>query len=187
LAFFRFSVISRTGILSRALTSDTMDNEITSPPQPVGESLSTKKLMALIEAKLHLLSEMYEMSISQSDLIAQQDMTPLVTLLSRKQIVMESLQSVQLQLAPFQSQNPDSRDWPDPAQRINCRNMIERCDKLLEQLVVMENRSLDNMVVQRELVTAQLQQNTDAATLHHAYQSSDSFESRIENSLSIEG
>jgi hypothetical protein len=65
--------------------------------------------------------------------------------------------------------------------------MIAKCDELLQHLIVMENRSLDNMTVQREIVAAQLQQNIDASTVQHAYQTSDSDETSLESFLSLEG
>ena len=149
--------------------------------------LSTDTLFSLIESKLHLLSEMQEMSIAQSDMVAQYDMSSLMTLLSRKQELMESLREVQSRLAPFQPQDPEQRIWPDPSRRQKCKSMIARCDQLLQQMIVIENRSLDNMTLQREIVSAQLQQNINATTLQHAYQTNELDESMAEGAFSIEG
>jgi hypothetical protein len=155
-------------------------------PHPAAD-LGSESLVTLIESKLHLLTEMKQMSISQTDLVAQHDMTGLMTLLSRKQNLMDSLHQVQESLAPFQSQDPESRKWSSPDRRRSCQEMIAKCDELLQHLIVMENRSLDNMTVQREIVAAQLQQNIDASTVQHAYQTSDSDETSLESFLSLEG
>ena len=149
--------------------------------------LSTDALFSLIESKLHLLTEMQEMSIAQSDFVAQHDMSSLMSLLSRKQELMESLKEVQSRLEPFQPQDPEQRIWPNSARRKTCQSMIERCNQLLQQMIVMENRSLDNMTLQREIVAAQLQQNINATTLQNAYQASDMEELMVEGSFSIEG
>jgi len=149
--------------------------------------LSTEILFALVETKLHLLNQMYEMSIAQTDLVAQHEMSPLMTLLSRKQFLMESLQDTQSKLSPFQSQDPEQRVWSSQERRKTCQGMIARCDQLLAQMIVMENRSLDNMGLQREVVAAQLQQNVDASTLQHAYHASDLDDSILSGSLSMEG
>jgi len=149
--------------------------------------LSTEILFALVETKLHLLNQMYEMSIAQTDLVAQHEMSPLMTLLSRKQFLMESLQDTQAKLSPFQSQDPEQRVWSSQERRKTCQGMIARCDQLLAQMIVMENRSLDNMGLQREVVAAQLQQNVDASTLQHAYHASDLDDSILSGSLSMEG
>lgn len=131
---------------------------------------STDNLFELIQTKLHLLTEMRSLSIAQTDLISQHDATVLMGVLSKKQQLMDSLQDVQERLVPFQNQLPDSRRWSSQEKRTLCQALSSRCDTLLSELIVMENRSLDNMVVQRELVSAQLQQNANASLVQHAYQ-----------------
>jgi len=149
--------------------------------------LSTDSLFELIESKLHLLNEMQAMSSAQTDLVSQHDMTSLMTLLSRKQELMEVLGNVQSQLAQFQGQDPELRKWSSLDRRKDCQKMVTRCDQLLQELIVMEDRSLGNMNLQRETVAAQLQQNIDACTIQNAYQSSDVGDASFESSLSIEG
>jgi hypothetical protein len=149
--------------------------------------LGTESLFSLIESKLHLLTEMKHMSVSQSDLVAQHDMAGLMTLLSRKQDLMDSLRQVQESLAPFQTQDPESREWSSQDRRRSCQEMIAKCDELLQHLIVMENRSLDNMTIQREIVAAQLQQNINASTVQHAYQTTDADQTSLESFLSLEG
>ncbi len=149
--------------------------------------LSTESLFELIESKLHLLIEMQAMSLTQADLVTQHDMTSLMTLLSRKQELMSALGNVQSKLARFQDQDPEIRIWSSPGRRTECKDMVARCDQLLQELIVMEDRSLNSMNLQRESVAAQLQQNIDACTIQNAYHSSDLEESTFDSSLSIEG
>ena len=149
--------------------------------------LSTESLFELIESKLHLLIEMQAMSLTQADLVTQHDMTSLMTLLSRKQELMSALGNVQSELARFQDQDPELRRWSSPGRRTDCKDMVARCDQLLQELIVMEDRSLNSMNLQRESVAAQLQQNIDACTIQNAYHSSDLEESTFDSSLSIEG
>ena len=149
--------------------------------------LSTDSLFELIESKLHLLGEMQAMSLAQADLVTQHDMTSLMTLLSRKQELMSALGGVQSELACFRDQDPELRVWSTPGRRKDCKDMVARCDQLLQELIVMEDRSLNSMNLQRESVAAQLQQNIDACTIQNAYHSSDVDESSFDSSLSIEG
>jgi len=149
--------------------------------------LSTDSLFELIESKLQLLGEMQAMSLAQADLVTQHDMTSLMTLLSRKQELMSALGSVQSELTRFQDQDPELRVWSTPGRRQECKDMVARCDLLLQELIVMEDRSLNSMNLQRESVAAQLQQNIDACTIQNAYHSSDVEESSLDSSLSIEG
>jgi len=154
---------------------------------PHANDLSTNHLYSLIESKLHLLTEMQGLSIAQSDFVAKQDMSALMTLLSRKQDLMGSLLQIQSQLVPFQPQDPEQRIWADPARRKTCQNRLARCDQLLQQMIIMENRSLDTMTLQREIGAARLQQKTNASTLQHAYEAGELDESIVENALCIEG
>ena len=130
--------------------------------------LSTDLLFSLIESKLHLLVQLQAMSLSQSDLVARHDMTSLMTLLSRKQELMGALGKVQSELARFQHQDPELRPWSTPAQRKSCQAMVARCDQLLQELIVMEDRTLGSMNLHRESVVAQLQQNFDACAIQNA-------------------
>jgi hypothetical protein len=141
------------------------------------DDLSTESLFRWVESKLHLLKEMQALSLKQQEFAAQQDLEQLMVVLSKKQSLVESLQHVQGQLLVFQSQNPDERVWQSSERRQACRDMINVSDQILQQLIVMENRSLDNMVVQREIVASQLQQNAGAALVQHAYQNAESQES----------
>ena len=149
--------------------------------------LSTDLLFELIESKLHLLSEMQAMSLIQTDLVAHHDMTSLMTLLSRKQELMGALGNVQSELARFQDQDPEQRLWSSPGRRKECQEKVSRCDRLLQELIVLEDRSLGSMNLQRESVAAQLQQNINACAIQNAYQASDLSESSFDSSLSIEG
>jgi len=149
--------------------------------------LSTNALFELIESKLHLLSEMQAISLTQMDLVAQHDMNTLMSLLSRKQELLGTLATVQERLSPFQSQDPEQRTWSDPARRKACQAMVARCDQLLQELIVMENRSLGSLSLQRDSVAAQLQQNVDASAIQNAYHASDIEESSFDSSLLIEG
>ena len=127
------------------------------------------------------------MSLAQADLVTQHDMTSLMTLLSRKQELMSALGRVQSALARFQDEDPELRVWSTPGRQKDCKDMVARCDQLLQELIVMEDRSLNSMNLQRESVAAQLQQNIDACTIQNAYHSSDVYESSFDSSLSIEG
>ena len=149
--------------------------------------LSTDSLFALIESKLHLLIEMQAMTLTQTDLVAQHDMTSLMTLLSRKQDLMGALGNVQSELARFQDQDPEKRSWSSESRRKACQEMVVRCDQLLQELIVMEDRSLGRMNLQRESAADQLQQNIDACAIQNAYHASDIEESSFPSSLSIEG
>ncbi|AMV34777.1 hypothetical protein VN12_21805 [Pirellula sp. SH-Sr6A] len=134
-------------------------------------SSSTERLFGLFETKLHLLSQMQSMALEQDELVAQHDMSGLMSLLSRKQQLMESLQAIQNELHPFQHEDPEKRVWRSPARRLECQKIVKRCEDVVQQLILLENRSLDHMNLQREAVQSQLLQNAAADQIQRAYAS----------------
>jgi hypothetical protein len=130
---------------------------------------------------------MQDMTIEQAELVTRHDTNALFTLLSRKQSLMDSLKTVQSELAPFQSQDPERRLWANPQRRQVCQEMVKRCDQLIQQLVVMENRSVEQMSAQRDVVASQLQQNFDASQIETAYHASDVDPPATDGSLSLTG
>jgi hypothetical protein len=155
-------------------------------PSPANP-LPTERLYQLFETKLHLLQEMQQMAITQADLVAEHDMTALMSLLSRKQLLMESLQSLQPQFAVFQNDDPDARVWSSPARRAECQQMAKLCDGLIQQLIIQENRSLDGMNLKRDMVLSQLEQNAAASQVQQAYASMENSELEYNSEFVIEG
>lgn len=147
----------------------------------------TENLLRLFESKYHLLSQMQDMSIRQSELVAEHDVTELLSLLSRKQQLMESLQTVQSQLIPYQSHDPEKRVWVSPERRKQCQALVAKCDQLIQALLVMENRSLQTMNLQRDVVGAQLKQNIDALQIENAYHTTDGDPPEMTGLLSLTG
>ncbi|XZE43637.1 hypothetical protein SH467x_003203 [Pirellulaceae bacterium SH467] len=142
-------------------------------------SSSTDRLFGLFETKLHLLTQMQSMALEQDELVAQHDMSGLMSLLSRKQQLMESLQAIQNGLVDYQHDDPEKRVWSSPARRVECQKIVKRCDDLVQQLILLENRSLDHMNLQRDAVQSQLLQNAAADQIQRAYAST--LDSELEN------
>lgn len=153
---------------------------------PSTHAHNTERLFELIETKLHLLEEMQALTIEQADQVVQHDMTALMVVLSRKQSLMESLQTVQMELLSYRDEDPDSRVWSSPDKRSRCKAMVQRSEQLLSELIVQENRCLDNMNVKRDSVLTQLQQNVAASQLQAAYSSVD-LAAESEDGFSLEG
>ena len=147
---------------------------------------NTERLFELIETKLLRIEEMLALTIELADQVAQHDMTALMVVLSRKQSLMESLQSVQLELVSYRDEDPDARVWSSPDKRTRCKAMVQRSDQLLSELIVQENRCLDNMNLKRDSVLTQLQQNVAASQLQAAYGSGNSLE-HTDDGFSLEG
>lgn len=129
----------------------------------------TEVLYALFEAKAMLLRELRELTLQQGDSVSKQDMPELLNLLARKQSLMDRLMSIQEKMSAFANDAPDDRVWRGPERRTACRAFQAECERLVRELLVLENRSIDQMSQQRDIVASQLQQVTDAMRLSRAY------------------
>jgi len=147
---------------------------------------STERLFELIEIKLHLLQEMQNLTVEQADQVIQHDMAALMAVLSRKQTLMESLQTIQEELLHYRDENPEARVWSSSDKRAQCKAMVQRTEQLLAELIVQENRCLDSMNLKRDAVLTQLQQNIAASQLQAAYGSTESL-NQSDHGFSLEG
>jgi hypothetical protein len=147
----------------------------------------TEQLFSLMEAKLGLLSELRSLAMQQSDAVDKQDVGDLLQLLGRKQGLMERLQAIQDQLRPFAEEDPETRIWSSPERRATCQANKRRCDQWIEEILVMEHRAIETMSSQREAISGQLVQATDAMRLSRAYGLHDDDPSNFESVISFDG
>ncbi len=129
----------------------------------------TERLIALLESKLSLLMALRDLALHQAEVVAGHELSELMTLLSRKQLLMDRLAAIQDALSPYAHDDPETRPWVSPERRRMGQRIKGQCDELLQELLVMETRSIDNMTLQRDVVASQLQQVTDALRLSRAY------------------
>src|SRR2546430_13269884 len=94
-------------------------------------STNTERLAALITSKQQVLEILVQLSRQQLALIGAGDMTTLLKLLGGKQTVMNHLQIIERELAPFRDEDPDQRVWNSPEHRVACQARAEHCNTLL--------------------------------------------------------
>jgi flagellar biosynthesis/type III secretory pathway chaperone len=131
--------------------------------------LSTKTLAELIRRKHNALVELCEIGRRQQRIVDEGETALLLQLLSKKQTMISSLQQVERDMAPFQSEDPDSRVWPSAEERARCAQQAAECNRLLEEIVAMEKQSADRMTARRNEVAAQLQHVYTARQARDAY------------------
>ncbi len=119
--------------------------------------LETEILANLIEQKHGVLSRLRQLARYQVEMIQTGDMTQLLTLLATKQSFLHQLQELELQLDPFRSQDPDSRRWASGERRQQARDMAERCESLLSEIMLVEQQSEGDLVVRRDAAARRLQ------------------------------
>ncbi|MDZ4851617.1 MAG: hypothetical protein SGI77_20195 [Pirellulaceae bacterium] len=133
------------------------------------EKLDTTRLMELAEHKLLLLTQLREISFDQNLIAESHNVDELLALLSRKNEIIESLRTLQDELKLFQSQIPEQRNWASESERVRCRELFAKSEKLIAELLVIDNQCLDTMTHQREIVSQQLEQFASAEAILEAY------------------
>lgn len=135
----------------------------------MGKELETDLLADLIGKKLAVLEQLRDLSRRQSDLIADDNMQRLLSLLSAKQKLLNELQKIQKRLGPFREQDPQSRRWRSPADRERCRQLVERSEALLGEIMLVEKQSESEMARRRDDAVARLQNVNSSADATRAY------------------
>lgn len=132
--------------------------------------LTGDKLAELIAQRHACLTQLHKLGVKQSELVASCEISSLLRLLSVKNQLIVALQSIEQQLAPFQLQNPETRQWSSPAARERCVRQIAECQELLDQVMQMERDNEQKMTERRDQVANHLQAAQSATTARRAYQ-----------------
>jgi hypothetical protein len=131
---------------------------------------STETLSELIRRKHAVLLQLRDVGRRQMDLVNGGDVARLLTLLGAKQQLIAALQSLEHELAPYYTEDPDRRVWPSPEQRAECAHQAAACNALLEEIVALEKLGAEKMTIRRNEVAEQLQQAHAATQIASAYE-----------------
>jgi flagellar biosynthesis/type III secretory pathway chaperone len=135
----------------------------------VEDRIDTDVLAELIGKKLGVLEQLRSLSRRQSDLIAAGDIQRLLSVLSAKQTLLSELQKLQQRLEPYRQQDPESRVWRTPQDRDRCRRLVERCEALLGEVMLIEKQSESEMAQRRDAALARLQESHSSVEATRAY------------------
>jgi hypothetical protein len=131
---------------------------------------TTEQLTKLIEAKHQVLTQLREIGRRQADLITTGDVAALLKLLAVKQQLISTLQSLERELTPHYTQDPEHRLWPSQEDRASCAHMASECNSILDEIVRLEKQGADQMTVRRNDVAEQLKQVHVASQVRSAYE-----------------
>jgi flagellar biosynthesis/type III secretory pathway chaperone len=134
--------------------------------------MSTEQLTQLIDAKHQVLSQLLEISRRQQIIIAEQELSALLSVLSAKQQILQVLQQIDQQLEPFRGEDPQQRVWRNIADRDRCRAQAERCEAILKEMLLLERQAENSLLLQREETAEQLAHFQTQADAERAYVSS---------------
>jgi flagellar biosynthesis/type III secretory pathway chaperone len=131
--------------------------------------METDVLAELIGTKLAVLEQLRGLSRRQTDLIATGDIQRLLSVLSAKQTLLAELQKLQQRLEPFRRQDPDARVWRTPEDRDRCRQLVERCEAVLSEVMAIEQHSESEMAQRRDAALSRLEGSHSSAEATRAY------------------
>lgn len=127
------------------------------------------KLLALLEEKADVLRQLMAFVELQQELITDDRMTALLELLAEKQKVLARFGELQSSLAPFLTQDPALRKWPDKETHQAAREQHAVCEQLLRDLLSAEATSENALQASRTRVLQQLEDVDRSAAAANAY------------------
>jgi len=131
--------------------------------------LSTELLADLMSKRRKCLVQLRELGLRQAAMIAAGEMAELLRMVAAKQQLIVALQAIEKQLAPFQSQAPEVRDWSSAALREQCAADAEACRALIQEVMAMEQSGEQQMTQRRDMVTGQMRSMAAGVRVHDAY------------------
>jgi len=129
----------------------------------------TQQLSALIERQWNILSALRVLALQQVDCLGAEEGEMLLSMIARKQPLIEELLLIQRQLGPYRGQDPEQRTWQDESARACCQAMQASCENLHQEIVRLESMALGELEMNRNAVAAQLQDCRDATLATSAY------------------
>jgi hypothetical protein len=133
------------------------------------ETTDTQQLSALMERQLNVLSALRMLAVQQSECLGVDQVELLLSLIARKQPLIEEFLQIHAELKPFRDQDPDLRVWAGAVDRTRCRELLESCNKLHQEIVRLESHALGELELNRNAIAAQLQDCRDATLASTAY------------------
>jgi hypothetical protein len=131
---------------------------------------STDQLAKLILQRRQCLTQMRDLGHKQSELIATGEMGSLLRLLAAKQHLLNAMQAIEQELAPFHEEDPEKRVWPSPESRLQTAQHSDQCRQLLAEVIQLEKNNEQQITIRRDEIASQLHLANTASTARGAYQ-----------------
>lgn len=133
------------------------------------ETNDTQQLSAVLERQLIVLSALKMLAVQQADCLGADHVELLLSLIARKQPLVEEFMQLHTMLKPFMDEDPETRVWSDAGARARCRELSENCNKLHQDIMRLESHALNELEINRNAIAAQLQDCRDGTVASSAY------------------
>lgn len=118
-----------------------------------------------------MLEEVLSLSQSQWNLVERDEVASLMELLAAKQTLLDKMQELQTELAPYRDEDPDSRVWHSARRREQTQHVAGRCESILAEIMQIERQCEQTLVTRRTQVAADLKAVDLAERARDAYSS----------------
>lgn len=133
----------------------------------------TDRLLALMTVKLELVASLHSLSASQQALLPNEDLSSFLGVIARRETLIDQLSRVQLELQTYQADDPEQRVWGSSDRRDHCRQLVDKIEALMNEVIRLDGEALEQMCQQRDIIAAELRYGLDSTLAHGAYTSSD--------------
>lgn len=123
----------------------------------------------LIRKEEGVLRRLAAASIRQLEIVRSGDMTRLLELLAQKQRLMDEFDAVKRQLVPFRDIPPSDRRWRDDEERRETGAAVNRCTRMLEEILRNDRRSTEELAERKTDVEEQLRRIRQGAQVNASY------------------
>jgi hypothetical protein len=118
--------------------------------------MDTELLARLIDRKREVLRQLQLLSQRQQQMVCHGEMSLLISVLAAKQRLLHDLQAIERELQPYRGQDPESRCWKSAAERGRVRAVAAECESVLADIMQLERRCEQELLVRRDAAAAQL-------------------------------
>ncbi len=129
----------------------------------------TERLLNLMQRRLELLQSLDAVCDLQTECTDDPDVSVLLKVLSRKQVLLEELEVLRQDLEPYLLDDPARRVWKSIERRQYCQLIAEQGHNLLRKMMAGDEATLQEVSRRRDAVASQLQDGTDSVLARTAY------------------
>lgn len=129
----------------------------------------TEHLLACMSQRLEVLKLLKALGHSQTEASVGPEMNATMSLLARKQTLLDELAAIGTRMKPYMADDPGQRIWATPERRQECQAIADQGNALLQEALQRDQHLLDEMTARRDAVAAQLQDGKDSILAHSAY------------------
>lgn len=130
---------------------------------------NTDRLNELIVERYEVVRNLLSLTEAHASAACKQDLTVTMSILSRKDSLIDRLGQLQKDFELYRCQPPESRVWRDDFVRLETQRMADQSDEILRKILELDGQTLRSMQDNRDAIAAQLHHESDSMSAQRAY------------------